>query len=370
MLDTKAERTPSDGVDMHSTGKDAHIDNPFSSQRVLSRFVEWIREMPGIIRGLYALAHPLRRQLCVIFLFNVAIAIWETAQPLIVKMSIDELSPASTYLKAFLVITIPMIVLAVPHGIVLPFFRDLYMAWHFRPLFEKHVGMLCLDTTPENGIYPEELNGKRAPIAQEGRTAALGLTEILLRDPAFAIRGIAVLGGLLLASPILALIVMLGMLADLFVTVLMDERLFRPYALQREFQFRVRSIEYKAFDEAADPAEKQRLRKACEAEWDNYIEATRNAEKWRLIYQMPVRETISLISRATGMLLVAWWVLHGTASIGDYYFITQLASRANDPLFVILGIQQNVMTTRESLRRLGMLCNIDFSIVRPKFLKQ
>ena len=44
---------------------------------------------------------------------------------------------------------------------------------------------------------------------------------------------------------------------------------------------------------------------------------------------------------------------------------TSLASPANDPLLVFLGLQQQLMTTRESLRRLGLLCGIHFGIERP-----
>ena len=34
-------------------------------------------------------------------------------------------------------------------------------------------------------------------------------------------------------------------------------------------------------------------------------------------------------------------------------------------LWVFLGFQQQIMTTRESLRRLGLLCGIQFGIERP-----
>ena len=43
----------------------------------------------------------------------------------------------------------------------------------------------------------------------------------------------------------------------------------------------------------------------------------------------------------------------------------QLAGRANDPLYVFLGFQGKFMTTRESLRRLGMLTGIDFGLSKP-----
>ena len=65
------------------------------------------------------------------------------------------------------------------------------------------------------------------------------------------------------------------------------------------------------------------------------------------------------------MLLVGWWVHTGDVSIGDYILFTSLAGRANDPLWVFLGIQQQIMTTREAIRRLGLLCGVDFGIERP-----
>jgi hypothetical protein len=65
------------------------------------------------------------------------------------------------------------------------------------------------------------------------------------------------------------------------------------------------------------------------------------------------------------MLLVAWWVHTDQATIGEYIFFTQLAGRANDPLYVFFGFQNQIMTNRESLRRLGLLCGIDFGISRP-----
>jgi hypothetical protein len=65
------------------------------------------------------------------------------------------------------------------------------------------------------------------------------------------------------------------------------------------------------------------------------------------------------------MLMVGWWGHVGDVSIGDYILFTSLAGRANDPLWVFLGFQQQIMTTRESLRRLGLLCGIHFGIARP-----
>ena len=93
-----------------------------------------------------------------------------------------------------------------------------------------------------------ELDGRKAPIAQEGRDAAYQLIDMLLRDPAFALRGAVVLAVLLFKSPILVGILCVGMVADLFVTLLMDARLFMPYAVLREHQFRLRGLEYQLLD--------------------------------------------------------------------------------------------------------------------------
>jgi ABC-type multidrug transport system fused ATPase/permease subunit len=106
-------------------------------------------------------------------------------------------------------------------------------------------------------------------------------------------------------------------------------------------------------------------RSAYEREWDAYIQSTRFVEMRRLVYQLPVREGISTVVRIAVMLMVGWWVHTGEVSIGDYILFTSLASRGNDPLQVFLGIQQQVMTTRESLRRLGLLCGVNFGLERP-----
>ena len=105
---------------------------------------------------------------------------------------------------------------------------------------------------------------------------------------------------------------------------------------------------------------------ACEREWDDYVTVSRFVETRRIFYQLPIREGISLIVRIGIMMMVGWWVHVGQVSIGEYILFTQLAGRANDPLYVFFGMQQQIMTTRESLRRLGLLCGIDFGIRRPE----
>jgi len=176
---------------------------------------------------------------------------------------------------------------------------------------------------------------------------------------------------LLFRSPILVAILFVGMVADLFVTMLMDARLLMPYAVLREHQFCLRGLEYQFLDgnpgaaAGASGAEQATRLSVCEREWDAYVRATRFVETRRLVYQLPLREGVSTVIRVAVMLMVGWWVHTGEVSVGDYILFTSLAGRANDPLWVFLGFQQQIMITRESLRRLGLLCGIDFGIERP-----
>jgi ABC-type multidrug transport system fused ATPase/permease subunit len=339
---------------------------------VLRRSAEWVNEAPGLARGLWELALPLKWHFAVVFGFNALIAIWETVQPFILAWGVDTFAERVPYLQIAAIIVFPVLAIGLPHGIVLPLARDLYAAWFVKPRYEMRVGMLCFERGRRAGPGATiELDGKKAPIAQEGRLAAYQLTEMLLRDPAFAVRGVTVLGILLFKSPVLVTVLLVGMLADLFITMLMDARLFVPYAVLREHQFRLRGLEYRFLDsrpgDGGDAAEEEAGTTAYEREWNAYVRATQFCETRRLIYQLPVREGISTLIRIAVMLLVGWWVHVGDVSIGDYILFTSLAGRANDPLWVFLGIQQQIMTTRESLRRLGLLCGVDFGIERPIF---
>ena len=348
------------------------LDSGSALAAIIRRSAEWANEASGLARGLGELAAPLKWHFAVVFGFNIVIAIWETVQPFILAWGVDSFEARVAYLQVVAIIVFPVLAIGLPQGIVLPFARDLYAAWFVRPQYEKRLGLLCFDRAkaPVRSTM-SELDGKKAPIAQEGRLVAYQLTEMLLRDPAFAVRGVVVLGILLFKSPILVGILLVGMVADLVVTMLMDARLSAPYAMLREHQFRLRGLEYQVLDgNRSDPGDTGHAGRlahiaAYEREWDAYIAATRFVEMRRLVYQLPVREGISTVVRVAVMLMVGWWVHAGEVSIGDYILFTSLAGRANDPLFVFLGLQQQIMTTRESLRRLGLLCGIHFGIARP-----
>jgi ABC-type multidrug transport system fused ATPase/permease subunit len=337
---------------------------------VLRRAGEWFNEAPRLAGGLWQLAQPFKWHFAVVFGFNVVIAVWETIQPFILAWGVDSFAAKVPYLDIVAIIVLPVLTIGLPHGIVLPLARDLYAAWFVKPRYEKRVGLLCFERGQSaRRATSSEVDGKKAPIAQEGRLVAYQLTEMLLRDPAFAIRGVTVLGILLFKSPVLVGILLIGMVADLVITTLMDARLFLPYAMMREHQFRIRGLEYELLDKdphgRLDNGKWRDQTAEYEREWDSYVRAAQYAETRRLIYQLPIREGISTVIRVGVMLLVGWWVHIGDISIGDYILFTSLAGRANDPLWVFLGIQQQIMTTREALRRFGLLCGVDFGIERP-----
>src|ERR1700736_6485564 len=110
---------------------------------VLGRSVEWVNEAPGLVRGLAELAWPLRWNFAIVFGFNAAIAVWETVQPFILAWGVDTFEARVPYLQIAAVIVFPVLAIGLPQGIVLPFARDLYAAWFFKPQYERRVGLLC-----------------------------------------------------------------------------------------------------------------------------------------------------------------------------------------------------------------------------------
>ena len=232
---------------------------PFGA--VFRRSADWTREIPGLVCGLAKLAAPFKRHLAVIFAFNIVLALWETIQPFILAWGVDTFAAKAPFLEIVAIIIFPMLAISLPHGIMLPLARDLYATWFFKPQFEKHVGLLCLahHRSPEHTTNLELLT-RRAPVAQEGRDSAYQLIDKLLRDPAFAFRGLVVIAVLCFKSPALLAFLGVGILADLWVTLLMDARLFTPYAAQQSHQFLVRGLEYELLDNKSLSARSSRPR--------------------------------------------------------------------------------------------------------------
>src|SRR5437762_1877027 len=111
---------------------------------IVRRSGTWVSEAAGLARGLAELAWPLRWHFAVVLGFNVVIAAWETIQPFILAWGVDTFEARVPYLEIVAVIVLPVLAIGLPHGIVLPFARDLYAAWFVKPIYEKRVGLLCL----------------------------------------------------------------------------------------------------------------------------------------------------------------------------------------------------------------------------------
>src|SRR5882757_10669147 len=101
--------------------------------KVLGRCREWMREFPGLVRGLYALALPFRWHLLVILGINACIAAWETIQPMVLAWGVDTFEAKVPFIEMAAIIVYPILAIAVPHGVVLPFLRDMYELWFIKP---------------------------------------------------------------------------------------------------------------------------------------------------------------------------------------------------------------------------------------------
>jgi hypothetical protein len=254
-----------------------------SLANVLGRSREWMREFPDLVRGLYELARPFKWHLAVILGFNICIAAWETIQPMILAWGVDTFAAKAPFIEMVAIIVYPILTIAIPHGVILPLFRDMYELWFIKPKFEKHVSLLCLRRNHSGALSQHaEVSGRRAPIAQEGRTVAYDMIAMLTRDPAFALRGLVVFVILSWMSPPLLALLLFGILADLMITLIMDARLFRPYAMQQEHEFRVRGLEFRLLDGnreiPGDALQKNAEYSDCAAAWDHYVGATRRRD--------------------------------------------------------------------------------------------
>ena len=83
---------------------------------VFRRSAEWVNEAPGLARGLWELACPLKWNFAVVFGFNVVIAIWETVQPFILAWGVDSFAARVPYLDIVAIIVFPVLAIGLPHG--------------------------------------------------------------------------------------------------------------------------------------------------------------------------------------------------------------------------------------------------------------
>ena len=204
-----------------------------SSGAVFKRSAEWTREMPGIVRGLYALAAPFRWHLLVIFGFNAVIAAWETApadHPRLGRRHVRGARPLSRdggdhRLAGAGDRRAARHRAALPARPLRALVRQAEIREARRPALPE-----ARPVARSAATHAEVRDGK-APIVQEGRERRLRADRHA--DPRPGLRGARARGARrssVFMSPIAGRPALLGIVADLWVTLLMDARLFRPYA--------------------------------------------------------------------------------------------------------------------------------------------
>lgn len=337
----------------------------YSGRRVIRQLVEAVKELPGILRGLSVVAKPFRKQLLVVAIFNMFIASWSLLQPLLLTWSIDTFVEGAPYIEIVAIIIYPFLMITLPHGIVLPFFRDWYTMWYLRPQFMRDVSLRSVLKDREDR---SRWIGKadRGPSLQEGRDAAYQVIEFSVREPFHIIKGFIIGTGLCFSiSPVLMGLVALGICIDIFIMIKMRARLVLPISQMQDLEYSVKGYENQILDrkEGDTPVSYQEYSK----EWDDYLISIRKAELPRMIYQTVWRGGASQLIRISILLLVGWWVHTGQISIGHYFYLTTLAMIANDPFEIFLNFMWKLVTLREQLRRFGILCGIDLGLLPPTY---
>jgi ABC-type multidrug transport system fused ATPase/permease subunit len=306
--------------------------------------------------------------------FNIIIAAWDAFVPLIMSWSVDAFKPDTPYFDVVVLIATPIIAFRFPPGVLLAAVRDMCAIVYLRARLYTFIS----ETATHHGrtnpwAVALRLGGNGAPALQAGRTNLIGLVESLLRDPIFAVRGFAVLTYLAYAMPGLALLVVLGILIDLLLTCVMDVHLEKPYAKRQRRQNRLYRCEMQALGGArerwlenmAEESRSARYRKRV----SSLVTTTVRVEVMRAMYETVTRETLTLLFVIATSLVAAWYVCENTLTVGGYVWFVQMAAKVTDPMQVVLNIQRMLMTTRESIRELGILMGVDFGITEPLGLR-
>ncbi len=306
--------------------------------------------------------------------FNLTIAAWDAFVPFIMSWGVDAFKPDTPYFDVAVMIATPIIAFRFPPGVLLAAVRDMCAIVYFRARLFTFIS----ETATNYGrTHPWavalRLGGNGAPALQAGRANLVGMVESLLRDPIFAVRGFAVLIYLTYAMPNLALLVVLGILVDLLVTFVMDAHLEKPYAKRQRRQNRLYRCEMQALGDEKERWLENMTEESRSARYRKHVSSlvmtTVRVEVMRTMYETVTRETVTLLFVIATSLVAAWYVCANTITVGGYVWFVQMAAKATDPLQVMLNIQRTLMTTRESIRELGILMGVDFGIAEPMGLR-
>jgi ABC-type multidrug transport system fused ATPase/permease subunit len=337
---------------------------------VLTRLAELLCEFPRIVRGLTKLWSPFVRRMVAIFLMNAGIAAWETTLTVAAAVQLNALAQKWSYLEIVGVITVTVIAFQGLHEAVFPYIRERYILKNFRVDFPMHVAMLSIRRNGGQGVVSLPAN-KKTPLVQAGCPAAYTLTEMLLRDPAFAVRGIILMVFFWITNPFLMTIGTIGMVLDLIVVLYMDAKIYDLNERRQRSENELWGHVIHTLDaEAAPsrhPAVTEKLIERCEQAWRDFKDVTVQLGMQKLFLNEAVRNPISLAIRWGTMLIIGWSVSKGDIEVGSFLMYVGLIGNAGAPFHIVYAFQKQIMDTRPALRQLGTLCGIDFGIMPPKY---
>jgi ABC-type multidrug transport system fused ATPase/permease subunit len=328
--------------------------DPTSVGGLWKQWNEVRKELPDIFRGLWVFAQLFWKPLSIISAFNVVIAVLAVCQTLILALVVDTFATNVHYLEMAVVVVYPVLAFKIPHGMLLPFVRDLYTVWYVSPFFKKHISMKVFERS-RNVDLPA-----KGPALQEGREVAWDLVQFCTREPVFVVKGLVIATILLAWSPVLMAIVIAGIAIDLLIALKMRKHITIPVSKMTTNGQEVKDLENRWLDSGGDISQSYYSEK-----WDQYIRSVRRAELPSRLFQL-WRDGMSHLFQVAILLLAAWWVHTDLITTGTYFFLTQLTRDANDPLEILLGLIGKIIGVREQLRRLGLLLGMDLGLPPPE----
>lgn len=319
---------------------------------------EWIRELPGLFRGLLQLAGPFRKYLFWSFLLNGAIAGVETVAYYGTSVAQEALEKKLPYEAVVHAILWPALIILAAE-LLFPAIRSVISIFFIEVDFVPYVGELCFARMENEGRDArDEFENKRAVILQEGRVASYTLIESLTREPAFAMRGLFILATMFFEAPHLAVLIIGGLALEFVVTSIMDVKMRPLYKLQNDAEFALKGSEYRGLD--GDPS----LGRAG-VDYAERTEAYKKATKWARLVEYFFGLLRTIVQRLVPlgcMIMLVPSVLYGNWDIGAFMFAVSYWLRSGDPVYVFFNVQKQLMGTREQIKRLGSLTGIDFGL--------
>jgi hypothetical protein len=331
------------------------------------RSVGFSKELWNLGRGLFKLAGPMRRHLYVLLAYNVSIATFVVLEARMIEWMLRafgwHLLPPMILLWC---LSLAALIKGSPR--VFEFFRARYVVSYLEPQFMERVSLLCIDGSHPNGTAPLETKNNGATISQNARQVAFGLLQMYLREP---INIIVVCGGCLAniipRSLALSGLVLIGMIVVFCIVMLTDARLYKLRADVRNREFSVNSKENKHHNDTHHSAREITLTKRImKMHWNLWSSVYVPTGMQKSRYDI-ARDFAVVVTEAVGFAFVAWWIIGGYISVGEFVSFTSLVVSGMITFSTALvNIQQPLADNRETIRLLGQLTNIGFGIEHPR----